>query len=301
MNNKILNRQGVAIISVMIVIALISASVSLMLQRFGKDLQQTKYTLNQTQALNHLYSIEAWAKIILSNDESGFDNLNEDWATAITPIEIEGGSLYGKLTDLQSRLNLNNLIDLKTDAYLPQYRSFFYDCINRLNTQLSQQAMADTIFSYAVNQPPKPKLFEQLAELKNIKTITEKDYLKIKPYLSTLPTLSPINLNTAGKEVLSCIHPQLSGDLVQKLIRYRKNQPFDSIDQFWSYAQSLMPNLTLEQIKVSFPGEYTNILSNYFILDTEITIEKNKLIGQTILHRKDGKITIMNRSYYQAL
>ena len=301
MNNKILNRQGVAIISVMIVIALISASVSLMLQRFGKDLQQTKYTLNQTQALNHLYSIEAWAKIILSNDESGFDNLNEDWATAITPIEIQGGSLYGKLTDLQSRLNLNNLIDLKTDAYLPQYRSFFYDCINRLNTQLSQQAMADTIFSYAVNQPPKPKLFEQLAELKNIKTITEKDYLKIKPYLSTLPTLSPINLNTAGKEVLSCIHPQLSGDLVQKLIRYRKNQPFDSIDQFWSYAQSLMPNLTLEQIKVSFPGEYTNILSNYFILETEITIEKNKLIGQTILHRKDGKITIMNRSYYQAL
>ena len=301
MNNKILNRQGVAIISVMIVIALISASVSLMLQRFGKDLQQTKYTLNQTQALNHLYSIETWAKIILSNDESGFDNLNEDWATAITPIEIQGGSLYGKLTDLQSRLNLNNLIDLKTDAYLPQYRSFFYDCINRLNTQLSQQAMADTIFSYAVNQPPKPKLFEQLAELKNIKTITEKDYLKIKPYLSTLPTLSPINLNTAGKEVLSCIHPQLSGDLVQKLIRYRKNQPFDSIDQFWSYAQSLMPNLTLEQIKVSFPGEYTNILSNYFILDTEITIEKNKVIGQTILHRKDGKITIMNRSYYLAL
>jgi general secretion pathway protein K len=301
MTNKTLNRQGIAIISVMIVIALISASVSLMLQRFGKDLQQTKYTLNQTQALNHLYSIETWAKIILSNDESGFDNLNEDWATAITPIKIEGGSLYGKLTDLQSRLNLNNLIDLKTDSYLAQYRSFFYDCINRLNTQLNQQAMADTIFSFAVNRSPKPKLFEQLAELKTIKTITEKDYLKIRPYLSALPTLSPINVNTASKEVLSCLHPQLSGNLAQKLIRYRKNQPFDSIDQFWSYAQSLMPNLTLEQIKVSFPGEYTNILSNYFILDTEITIEKNKVIGQTILHRKDGKITIMNRSYYQAL
>jgi len=301
MNNKILNRRGVAIISVMIVIALISASVSLMLQRFGKDLQQTKYTLNQTHALNHLYSIEAWAKIILANDESGFDNLNEDWATAITPIKIEGGSLYGKLTDLQSRLNLNNLIDLKTDSYLPQYRSFFYDCINRLNTQLNQQAMADTIFSFAVNRSPKPKLFEQLAELKTIKTITEKDYLKIRPYLSALPTLSPINVNTASKEVLSCLHPQLSSNLAQKLIRYRKSQPFESIDQFWSYAYSLMPNLTLEQIKDSFPGEYTNTVSNYFILDTEITIEKNKLIGQTILHRKDGKITIMNRSYYQAL
>jgi hypothetical protein len=62
-----------------------------------------------------------------------------------------------------------------------------------------------------------------------------------------------------------------------------------------------LPNFTLEQIKDSFPGKFTNTFSNYFILDTEITIEKNKLIGQTILHRKDGKITIMNRSYYQAL
>ena len=96
MDSRNLNRQGVAIISVMIVIALISASVSLMLQRFGKDLQQTKYTLNQTQALNHLYSIEAWAKIILINDEPSVDSLGEDWATDITPIQIPGGTLHGK-------------------------------------------------------------------------------------------------------------------------------------------------------------------------------------------------------------
>ena len=301
MDSRNLNRQGVAIISVMIVIALISASVSLMLQRFGKDLQQTQYTLNQTQALNHLYSIEAWAKIILINDEPSVDSLGEDWATDITPIQIPGGTLHGKLTDLHSKLNLNNLIDLKTDIYSPQYRAFFYDCIVRLNTQLNQQSMADTIFSYVVSQSPKPKLFDQLAELRNIQTITVKDYIKIKPYLSALPNLSAININTASKQVLSCIHPQLSGALVDEIIRHRENQPFNTIDQFWSYAHSLLPNLTLEEIKDSFPVEFTNTLSDYFLLETEIIIENNKLIGQTILHRKDGKITIMNRSYHQAL
>jgi general secretion pathway protein K len=301
MNNNSLNRQGIAIISILIVIALISVSVSLMFQRFGRDLKQTQYILNQTIALNHQYNIEAWAKIILSNDELNIDTLNEDWATEIIPIQIPDGLLYGKLTDLQSKLNLNNLIDLKTDVFSPQYRLFFYDCINSINTQLKQKAMADTIFSYVVSQPSKPKLFEHLAELKNIQTISDDDYLKIKPYLTALPTLSSININTADKYVLSCIHPQLSGSLVDKIIQQRKNQGFDSVDDFWLYTHSLLPNLTLEQVKDSLPVEFINTTSNYFLLVTRVVIDKNKLIGRTILHRKDGKITVMNRSYHQAL
>jgi general secretion pathway protein K len=301
MDNKALNRQGIAIISVLIVIALISASISLMFQRFGRDLNQTQYILIQNQALNHLYSLETWAKIILSDDDLSIDNLSEDWATSITPIQIKGGSVYGKLIDLQSKLNLNNLIDLTTDSYSTQYRSFFYECINLINTQLQQQAMGDTIFSYVVSQPPKPKLFEQLAELRNIQTITENDYLKIKPHLSALPSLTPININTASKKVLSCIHPQLSGVLVDKIISHRKNQAFDTIDDFWVFTDSLMPNLTLNEIKENFPLKYINTVSNYFLLETKIVLEKNKLIGRSIFHRKDGKITVMNRSYHQAL
>ena len=301
MDNKALNRQGIAIISVLIVIALISASISLMFQRFGRDLNQTQYILTQSQALNHLYSLETWAKVILSEDDLSIDNLSEDWATSITPIQIKGGSVYGKLTDLQSKLNINNLIDLTTNTYSAQYRSFFYDCINLINTQFQQQAMADTIFSYVISRPPKPKLFEQLAELRNIQAISDEDYLTVKPHLSALPTLTTININTASKQVLSCIHPQLSGGLVDKIISHRKNQAFTTIDDFWSYTHSLLPNLTLDEIIENFPLKYINTVSDYFLLETRIVFEKNKLIGRSILYRKDGKITILNRSYHQAL
>jgi len=300
MDKRILNRQGIAIISVLIVIALISASISLMFQRFGRDLGQTQYVLTQAQALNHLYSLETWAKVILSDDDLSIDDLNENWATSITPIQITGGSVYGKLTDLQSKLNINNLIDLKTNIYSAQYRSFFYDCINLINTQLKQQAMADTIFSYAISRPPKPKLFDQLAELRDISAISDVDYLKVKPHLSALPSLTPININTASKEVLACIHPQLSGALVDKMIKHRKNQSFAAIDDFWVYTHSLLPNLTLDEIKENFPLKYINTVSDYFLLETRIVFEKNKLIGRSILYRKDGKISVMNRSYYQA-
>ena len=294
------HRQGVALISVMIVIALISVSVGLMWQRFGTDLKQTQYILSQNQVLNHLYSMETWAKSILIKDDTTVDSLDEPWATQIPPIQIPGGSLHGRIIDLQSKLNINNLIDLKTDIYSPQYRAFFYDCLNRLNTQLNQQNMADTIFSYVVSQSPKPKLFEHASTIKNIKVITVEDYITIKPHLIALPELTAININTANNDILSCIHPQLSHSLVDQIIKQRKDQPFTTMDQFWPYAQTLLPHLTLAQIKDNFPVEFTNTFSYYFLLETEIIIDDNKLLGQTILQRKDGKISIMNRSYHQA-
>jgi len=294
------NRKGVALISVMIIIALVSASVSLMWQRFGTDLKQTQYILTQTQALNHLYNLEAWAKTILIKDDETIDSLDEPWATQIPPIQLPSGTLHGRLIDLQSRLNINNLIDLKTDIYYPKFRLFFYDCLNRLNTQLNQQPMADTIFSYVVSQTPTPKSFEHISTLKNINTITIKDYLAIKPHLSALPELTAINMNTASKQILSCVHPQFSHSLVNQIIKKRKDQPFETMDQFWAFAHTLLPHLTIAQINESFLVELINVRSQYFLLETEMMINNNKQRGRSILYRKDGKITIMNRSYHQA-
>lgn len=301
MTKRTQNRQGIAVISVLIVIALISASVSLMFQRFDRDLKQTQFIVTQTQALNHLYSIETWAKNILSSDDPSVDHLNEVWATSITPIQIPGGLVFGKLTDLQSKLNLNNLIDLETNQYSPQYRSFFYDCINLLNTQLQQQAMGDTIFSHLINQYPKPKSFEQVSEMKQIQSIVVEDYIKIKPLLSALPSLTAINVNTASKKVLSCLHPQLTVSMVNEVIQRRNKQEFTTIDDFWALSHSLLPHITLDEIKENLPAQFVNTVSDYFLLETDISFEENKLLGRTVLHRKDGKITIMNRSYNYSL
>ena len=160
--------------------------------------------------------------------------------------------------------------------------------------------MADTIFSYVVSQSPKPKLFDHTSTIKNIKVITVQDYITIRPYLIALPELTAINVNTASNEILSCMHPQLSHSLVDQIIEQRKDQPFTTMDQFWTYAQTLLPHLTLAQIKDNFPEKFSNTLSHYFLLETEIIIDKNKLLGQSIMQRKDGKITIMNRNYHQA-
>lgn len=297
MNNS--SQTGIALISTMIIIALISASVALMWQRFGKDLEYTAHTLTQTQAVNHLYSVESWAKSILLKDDAKFDSLDDDWAQEIPPIPVPGGLLSGRLIDLHSKLNINNLIDLKSDPYSPQYRSFFSNCLNSLNTDLEQDYMSDLVFSYVSSRAPKPKLFEHKVELKNILTIPLKDYRTIKPFITVLPDLTTININTTGTHVLSCLNTNISTDVADQIITYRKDEPFATINDFWSYAKTLLPHLTIEQIKLDFPKEFINTTSQYFLLEMEITLNNNKLIAKSILHRKDGKMSIMNRSYYQ--
>ena len=297
MNNS--SQTGIALISTMIIIALISASVALMWQRFGKDLEYTAHTLTQTQAVNHLYSVESWAKSILLKDDAKLDSLDDDWAQEIPPIPIPGGLLSGRLTDLNSKLNINNLIDLKSDPHSPQYRSFFSNCLNSLNTSLEQDYMSDLVFFYVSSRAPKPRLFEHKVELKNIQTIPLKDYQTIKPFMTALPNLTTININTAGTHVLSCLNTNISPDVADQIITHRNNKPFTTINGFWNYAKTLLPNLTIEQIKLDFPKEFINTTSQYFLLEMEITLNNNKLIAKSILHRKDGKITVMNRSYYQ--
>ena len=283
----------------MIIIALISASVTLMWQRFSKDLEYTAHSTNQTQALNYLYSIESWAKSILLKDDVKVDSLEDDWAQEIPPIPIPGGMLSGQLIDLQSKLNINNLIDLETDPYSPQFRSFFSSCLNSINTDLEQDYMADLIFSYISSQSPKPKLFEQIVELKNVKTIALKDYHIIKPSIAALPKLTTININTANKNILSCLNTNISSDMADQIIAQRNNKPFSTINVFWNHVKTLLPNLTLDQIRRDFPMEFVSTTSQYFLLEVKIMLNNNKLLARSILHRKDGKMTIMNRSYYQ--
>lgn len=283
----------------MIIIALISASVALMWQRFGKDLERTTYVLTHTQAINHLYSVESWAKSILLADDVKIDSLKDDWAHEIPPIPVSGGMLSGQLIDLHSKLNINNLIDLKSDPYSPQYRSFFSNCLNSLNTGLEQDYMSDLIFSYVSSQSPKPKLFENYVELKKINTISLTDYQTIKPFITALPSLTSININTASKKILSCLNSNISPDMAEQIIIHRNNNPFSTINDFWNHLKTLLPSLSIEKIKQDFPAEFINTRSQYFLLEMEITLNNNKLLARSIFYRKGGKISTMNRNYYQ--
>lgn len=67
---------------------------------------------NLEQAYPYATALEDWSRTILLRDledSPDSDDLTETWATEIPPIPIPGGSMTGRLFDLQAKLNLNNL------------------------------------------------------------------------------------------------------------------------------------------------------------------------------------------------
>ena len=106
-------QQGVALITAMLVVA-IGTMIAVNLMWEGTlDLRRAEAALAADQGLMYGQGAEAWAADILRQDlvdSPDSDHLSEQWAIELPPLPVDGGTITGKLEDLQGRFNLNNLI-----------------------------------------------------------------------------------------------------------------------------------------------------------------------------------------------
>ena len=103
--------RGAALITVMMIVALASVTVTDIVARQHFDLRLTQSRDAMSQARQISLGAEAWASAILYEDarESKIDSLDENWATILPPVPVQGGQVSGQLEDLQARFNLNGL------------------------------------------------------------------------------------------------------------------------------------------------------------------------------------------------
>jgi type II secretory pathway component PulK len=116
MNNNIQKQKGVALIGVLIIVALITAAYSFLLEKQSIIFDNTKLSLERAKIFNYFYSIQDLAKdkLLKSLKDNQHlaekkDNGNlEDWAYPIS-VSIEDGYISGKLIDRSSKLNINQV------------------------------------------------------------------------------------------------------------------------------------------------------------------------------------------------
>ncbi|SMN11369.1 General secretion pathway protein K [uncultured Candidatus Thioglobus sp.] len=291
------NQRGVALVSVLIIVALISLAVSLMWQQQASNLNNTKHIINSNQAISYLYSIEAWTQSILKNNDAKVDDTEEDWAKEIPPILIPNGIIAGKISDFQARVNINQIITINQDAGQAFLNPNYNGCLNTLNTLLEQDFMSDFILDYINTRQPLQK-FAHLSQFKQVEGIEFKDYLKIKPYLYASEQNNPININTASAKVISCLHPDLSPSAAESIITSR---PFKSLADAQRAIQQALNGLTFGQVTKKFNNKLISINSHYFLLESDININNTHLKAQTLFHRKSNLISVVERSYQQII
>jgi general secretion pathway protein K len=300
-------QQGVAIITALLIVT-IAATVSITIStRLQIDVRRTSNLIALDQADFYLLEAEEWSQRILREDKknSTIDTLDEDWAIEIPPLPVDGGSIQGKLTDLQACISVNSLVNGAT------VNAVIEDRLNQLFNNLGikvnlTQAITDWIDpdldtknpdgaedSYYMNLEKPYRTantpLNSISELRLIKGFEDSSiYDLVKPHLCAFIPVGndiPINVNTASTEVLQSLSAGMTATVVENILQQRKDTPFNSANDFTSFSKI---NPIITNIDVS---------SDYFLLETQAKIgQANKIMYSIIYRDAAGETKIISRT-----
>ncbi len=246
--------QGVALITVMLVVALATIAAIGMASRQQFDIRRTENLLRLDQAYLHVLGIESWALGVLTQDgnNSEIDTLDEEWNTGLLPVEVEGGTVAGQIEDLQGRFNLNTLtVNGTVNA---ESLTRFRRLLNRLEIDSSiAYTVLDWVDSdlqprfpngaeddeYSRMEPPyrtANAAFAHLSELRLVKGVSSQVYEQLAPFVATLPSDAPLNINTAKKVLLLTLAEEMTEAEADALVTSREEEPFQSVELFLKHS-----------------------------------------------------------------
>lgn len=303
--NYIYEEKGVALITVMLILALATILAVSMSSRQQLDIHRSANVFNFEQAYQYVLGAESWGKQILIRDsqDNKTDSYKDDWAMVLPALPIEGGKMTGKIEDLQARFNINNLVlDGKPQKlYVERFKrllrnlelnedlsSVIIDWLDS-NEEIGFSGAEDNEYlnlspAYrAANQP-----MQDVSELLLVKGIDFETYEKLRPYVCVLESDTEININTASAEILSSIVKDLTIEEAKSLIEDRDKEAYKDVAGFLEHP-------LLKQKKVKKDG--LSVSSQYFQLNSTAQIERINVEYTTILHREsEGRVVILKRN-----
>ena len=250
--------------------------------------------------------------------------LKQIWAQqGDIPYPVDNGTLQGKITDLQACLNLNALRVKapqagSTDKTNPAHTALLalLENIEDLPAEESEEAMADSVYDwldedsityrsgaeedeYLSRKSPymtANSFFASSSELRLVKGFNPLVMEKILPYVCVIPgsELLAINVNTIAPEqalLLSALIDGLSESGAQSVLSVRPEEGFNNIEEFFEQV-----NQQGAQNVKSVEKLFT-INSEYFKLQAQAKFVDLRFSMTTLLHAKDGEVTILARKF----
>jgi general secretion pathway protein K len=242
---KLPRQAGAAILTAMLTVVLVAtlAATALWQQWRGIEIEAAQRT--RVQSAWVLTGALDWARLILREDarKGGADHLAEPWAVPLEQARLstflaadrsdalaaeasQEAFLSGRIVDLQSRLNVSNLL-LDGKVHAPSLLAFrrLFELLGVSDRELAAlvsnlklaqgdaaaraPAMAASATpapanepAFATNAPLWPQDLAQLAWL----GLSTRSLAVLHPFVTVLPARTPVNLNTAPVEVVyACI------------------------------------------------------------------------------------------------
>ena len=245
-------QKGAALLLAMLTAALVAMLASASLWQQWRSVSVETAERGSQQAHWLLVGAQDWARVVLREDgrNAGADHLAEPWAIplkdarlsdflAASPAGVVENAdslmdqvvLSGRITDMQSRLNLRNLVvngelvDSEWQAWFRLYQSLGLPQVELQAWSKAYKASQALVFEG--DAPLAPQRLEQL----NWLGMSRASMAKLAPHISLLPVTTPVNINTASAQVLAAVVPGLSISNAQQWIAKRDTQAWNSLEE----------------------------------------------------------------------
>lgn len=315
-------QQGIALITVLMILAIMVTIATTMTGRMTSSLLRTE-GLNFSQKV-YWYgqaSIE-FSRMILNNDfeDSDVVSLDQIWATEGMTFPVDEGTIAGKITDYRSCFNVNAISEADKDdsRALPiqQFQSLLEAVgVEESAAEVVAESTRDWIDSnddVGASQGAEDRFYESrvvphlaannymvdISELRAVQGVTRQIYEKVKPYLCALPvTDQVINVNTVDVNQYHILYAlfkpetDISQDEFQSLLSDRPVSGWNSSDDF--LQESLFSGIDIsDEVR-----EQLAVTSEYFHLDGLAEFDDRLMALKLLFKVEDKKATTIRFQY----
>lgn len=300
-------QHGAALLMAMIIVTLVATLAAGMVWQQWRAVQVEGAERARAQSAWILSGALDWARLILREDArtGGADHLGEPWAVPLAEARLStflaadknntddgpDAFLSGSIVDMQSRYNLANLLDPQGRVLLTEQRVLqrLFETAGvapDLAIQISNGLRDSWVGpggerTAATNPTIGPQMVTQLTWL----GLDQATLNRIQPYVVLLPIRTPVNLNTASREVLAAVIDGLDLSSAERLTQVRQRTPFEALED----AQVVLP------ASVLLDAQRVGINSVYFEVRGRLRLGDKSLEESSLVERRGLEIVPLQR------
>lgn len=286
-------QRGSALLLAMTILALVATLASAMVWQQERAIRVEAAERARAQAGWILAGALDWARLLLREDmrSGSIDHLGEPWAVPLaearlssflaadrdpTASDLPEVFLSGAIEDLQARFNVSALVDgegqidpLQVAALqrLADLAGAPGDTAQRLADGLAAALAED-----GPDAPLLPQRFAQLGWL-GIEAAT---LAQLAPYATLLPQATPVNVNTAPREVLVAAIDGLDLGSAERIVQRRARQPLRSLQEL---TAELPQGVEVQEARVA-------VGSSFFAVRARLRMDERMLEQLAVVERR---------------
>lgn len=300
--------RGAALLTALLIVVLVTTLAAAMLWRQARSIQIEGADRGRSQADWVLQGALDYARLILredarANQKDNVDHLGEVWAVPLAEARLSSflasddnhsadagpdAFLSGYIEDAQARYNLRNLVagspvELRTAQRIFQAAGLPTGLAAQVQTSLREAGNAAS--APQGDLPLMPARLDQLRWL----GLTEDQIERLRPLAVVLPVVTPINVNTASREVLAAVFEGMDLGSADRIVRARQSKPLRTIDELKSY--------TPQGLEIT--ADRSAFTSSFFFVEGQLRLDDRVLRQRSLIQRRGLDMVILDRQRLQ--